>query len=234
MGFLWEGSTGARAVAMLRALPQGTVIETPRFAAALGVDPGALHQLLANAVQLRLLKKIRGRGPCIGWTLGAGNVNATIERRRPPRPPLTPEEAERRRAAAERREERGVAQPAISAFSPPAWPPGFVSQLTPPGPRFADLEGDGAGAAAEVDEPLPLWLRGLGARSAPPIDPDPTLPAPAPPRPLQLPLFDPSEIGEGGRARWRRLDLALPMIHVASNAPSWRQTTFLEALALKS
>lgn len=78
MGFLWEGSTGARAVQILRDLPQGTSIATPDFARQLGVSGAALHQLLANAVNLRLIKKIRNRGHCILWALGAGNDSATI------------------------------------------------------------------------------------------------------------------------------------------------------------
>lgn len=225
MGFLWEGSTGARAVAMLRALPPGTVVFTPEFAAALNVDAGALHQLLANAVQLRYLKKIRGRGPCIGWTLGAGNESATIERRRPARPPLSPEEIERRRAAAERRQLRDAMRPnTTSAFTTPSWPPGFISTLAPP--RTAMLPGaesTGDDDVDDVDEPLPIWLRGLVGTPAPVIE------ILEPPRPLQLPLFDPSEIGPGGRARWRRLDLSIPALLATSNAPTWRQTTFLEA-----
>ena len=228
MGFLWEDSTGARAVKMLRAMDPGTVIETPEFAMALGVDPGALHQLLANAVQLRYLKKIRGRSPCIGWTLGAGNDSATIERRKP-RPEPTPAELERRRAASDRRRRRIDPDAAMAThaaqIAPLSWPPGFVSTFSSPELRYQPPRRviDDAAPALEVDQPVPVWLRGLVGAPAPIAEP------PAPPRPEQLPLFDPSEIGPGGRARWRRLDLSIPVHQAASNVPRWRQTTFLDA-----
>ncbi|MGN6526752.1 MAG: hypothetical protein ACTHL8_10210 [Burkholderiaceae bacterium] len=91
MGFMWEGSTGSRALAILKALPQGAVILTPDFARQLGVEARALHQLLANALKLRLVKKVRQRGVvCVGWKLGPGNISATIERRRAPAPGAPP------------------------------------------------------------------------------------------------------------------------------------------------
>lgn len=94
-GFIWQGSTGARAVEHLRKCAPGTVIESPTFAVILKVDPRALHQLLENALQLRLLRKVRIEGKtCVGWTLGAARIGATIEQRTerraandPPRPP---------------------------------------------------------------------------------------------------------------------------------------------------
>ena len=39
MGFLWEGSTGARALRLLQALPQGQGLRTPDLAQQLGVAP---------------------------------------------------------------------------------------------------------------------------------------------------------------------------------------------------
>lgn len=230
MGFMVEGSTGARAVAMLKAMPQGTIIDTPEFALLLEVKAGALHQLLANAVKLRLIKKVRRRGsPCIGWALGAGNVGTTIEPRREPPTPPTAEEIERRRRAEERRLLRaasGMPAPQYSFGS--TWPPGFVSSLAAPELHYqspaSKLVGDGPDA--DPDAELPVWLRGLvpGAPPAPDI-----LPPAAPPRPQQLPLFDPSEIGEPGRARWRRLDLTLPPAPRNAAMPNWRQVSILEA-----
>jgi hypothetical protein len=131
MGFLWEGSTGSRALQVLRALPQGTEILTPEFAEMLGVKAIALHQLLANAVDLRMIKKVRKKGrPCIGWTLGPGNVSVTIERRKPPQPAPSEQDLARRRAAAERGRNRAAPPPAPSFRV--EWPPGFVSQLAVP------------------------------------------------------------------------------------------------------
>ena len=75
MGFLWEGSTGARAVQLLRTMPPGTVMLTPDLAKALGAKQTLLHQLLANAVSLRLIKKVRVEGSAFsGWKLGAGEL----------------------------------------------------------------------------------------------------------------------------------------------------------------
>lgn len=125
-GFIWQGSKGAQAVEHLRKLEVGTVIESPTFAVILDVDPRALHQLLENAVKLRMLKKVRVPGrTCIGWTLGAGRIGATIERRRdPPAPP--PEGAPQRR-----RTDPANARADAANDSPPyrpAWPPKFESQ----------------------------------------------------------------------------------------------------------
>lgn len=231
MGFMVEGSTGARAVAMLKAMPQGTIIDTPEFAMLLEVKAGALHQLLANAVKLRLIKKVRRRGsPCIGWKLGAGNEGTTIEPRREPPVPPSAEELERRRRAEERRLLR-----AVSDVPPPqysfgsSWPPGFVSALVSPELHYqspsSKLSGDGP--EADPDAELPTWLRGL-VPGAPPA-PDIARPPAPTPRPQQLPLFDPSEIGEPGRARWRRLDLALPAPPRNAAMPNWRQVSILEA-----
>ena len=163
MGFLWAGSTGARAVQMLRGKPPGTIIETPDFALLLDANPVALHQLLANAVQLRLIKKLRTRGrPCIGWTLGAGNVNATIELHRPPRPAPSPEQLERRRAAAEQRQQRLELQATHPPFAfTSSWPPGFVSQLAAParpardGRELDDSEPERRKTTAVADERTP-------------------------------------------------------------------------------
>jgi hypothetical protein len=182
MGFLWEGSTGARAVQILQDLPQGTTIATPDFARQLGVSGAALHQLLANAVKLRLLKKVRTRGsPCIGWALGAGSVGTTIEPRRVPPPTPTPEELERRAIAAaaraKRAAERAAAAPTLP--KPPAWPPGFVSTFDPDSANaraVADMERDFLNTGApDSAAALPSWLAGPGPsrkamrrRSAPP------------------------------------------------------------------
>ena len=234
MGFMVEGSTGARAVAMLKGLPQGTILDTPEFAMALGVKPGALHQLLANAVNLRLIKKVRTRGnPCMGWKLGGGNESSTVEPRRSPAPPPTAEELERRRRAEERRMLRAVSAmpPAPAPSFGTNWPPGFVSTFSSPALRYrspADsIAGDGP--EADPDAELPTWLRGLVQGAAPAVD-VPQPPAPAPPRPQQLPLFDAREIGEPGRLRWRRLDVVLPSAPArAPTAAAWRQVSILEA-----
>ncbi len=235
MGFMVEGSTGARAVAMLKQLPQGTIIDTLEFAMALGVKSGALHQLLANAVKLRLIKKVRRRGqPCIGWALGAGNVGTTIEPRRIPAPAPTAEDLERRRQAELRRLARTSSSPGAQAFNFGAnWPPGFTSTFSSPQLRYQPpsekLAGDGPDANPEAE--LPPWLRGLmpGTSPAPDVV---SQPAPAA-RPQQLSLFDASEIGEPGRARWRRLDLALPRAPREIPAPPWRQVSILEVCRLR-
>jgi hypothetical protein len=110
MGFMWEGSTGERAVQLLKGLPQGTVVDTVDLAARLDVKPGALHQLLANAVKLRMVVKVHIRGHyCVGWRLGPGGDSVTIERRLP-QTPLTEAELARRRAITERRKQRGDAK----------------------------------------------------------------------------------------------------------------------------
>lgn len=232
MGFMVEGSTAARAVAMLKGMPQGTIIETPEFAMALGVKAGALHQLLANAVNLRLIKKVRSRGsPFIGWALGAGNVGATIEPRRIPAPAPTLEELERRRVAELRRQQRAASAPPPPRFAT-SWPPGFISTLSPElryQPPSEKLGTDGPDA--DPDAVVPVWLRGLVHSDTPVAD---VVPAPAPPPgPQQLPLFDVSEIGEPGRTRWRRLDLALPKPPRTIPAPPWRQVSILEVCRLR-
>lgn len=227
MGFLWEDSTGARAVKFLRDKEQGTELETSDFAAALGVKAGALYQLLANAVKLRYIKKVRGPGQSIRWKLGPGGDSVTIERRRT-EATLTAAELERRRAANTLRRQRAEARrtPSPPPMRPPIdWPPGFVSAFDPTEDRYRPPALVAADDVLEMpgDEPLPVWLRGLIAHPAPLESETPA------PRPLQLPLFDPSEIGPGGRARWRRLDLELPQHRNASNAAFWRQLTFLDA-----
>ena len=229
MGFMVEGSTGARAVAMLKGLPQGTIIDTPEFAMALEVKPGALHQLLANAVKLRLIKKVRRRGsPCMGWALGAGNEGTTIEPRRVPPAPPTAAEIERRQRAEERRLLRAASEVPPPTFTfGSSWPPGFISTLTPPDIRYQPLELGSDGPEADPDAELPVWLRGL-VRGEPLTEDIPQALPPTQPRPLQLPLFDPSEIGEPGRARWRRLDLTVPPPPRAAPAPTWRQVSILE------
>jgi hypothetical protein len=140
LGFMVEGSTGARAVAMLKGMPQGTIIDTPEFAMLLAVKPGALHQLLDNAVKLRLIKKIRRRGsPCIGWALGAGNESAIIVPRRI-KVPLSHEEIELQLARAERRRLAAESPPPPLKFhleSP--WPPGFVSNFESPEVRAREF-----------------------------------------------------------------------------------------------
>lgn len=233
MGWLWEGSTGARAVQLLREQPQNTVIFTKDLAARLEVAPGALHQLLANAVSLRLIKKVRDLGPQIGWKLGGGNDSATIERRKPAKPAPTTEELERRARAAQRRAARAAelaAAPPAPTFAPTDWPPRFVSTFDPAGPAYAPprvaVDGDAAPAAAVPDADVPPWLRGLYGLPAPEIE---LRPAAEQPKPVQLPLFDAAEVGEGGRARWRRLDLAIPAIPRPSNEPTWRQIALIEA-----
>ncbi len=231
MGFLWEGSTGARAVKLLRELEQGQGIPTPQFARMLGVRAQALHQLLANAVSLRLIKKVRG-GQCIIWKIGAGNDSATIERRRPAAPALTPEELARREAAAQRRRDREAARAAsepLVRITPPDWPPRFVSTFDAAGPayvppRFTSADDEGA-AAIPAPGDVPAWLRGLYGVAPPEIE---LRPAVAQPRHVQLPLFDPTEVGEGGRMKWRRLDLVLPSL-APSNEPAWRQIALIEA-----
>jgi len=164
MGFLWEGSTGARAVQLFREMPHGTVLDTTALADMLGVRGGALHQLLARAVELRLVKKIRGKRPRSLWALGPGNDSATIERHRAPPPAPTPEEIERRRAAAERRRQRAETEAAKPVYSfAPTWPPGFVS-ASPVEPEPALLSGAPAASAEALPNAaggLPAWLRGL-------------------------------------------------------------------------
>jgi predicted DNA-binding transcriptional regulator AlpA len=135
MGFLWEGSTAARAVQLLRTMPPGTVMLTPELAKALGAKQTLLHQLLANAVGLRLIAKVSLPGtPFSGWKLGAGNDSANIEPRAPKRP-LSPAEAARAAAAAQRQRARdaeraaaesggvGIRGAAVAelAASAPAW-----------------------------------------------------------------------------------------------------------------
>lgn len=235
MGFMVEGSTGARAVAMLKAMPQGTIIETPDFAMALSVKPGALHQLLANAVKLRLIKKVRTRGsPCIGWALGAGNVGTTIEPRRAPAMPPSLEDLARRQLAEQRRQQRAAQQPPAPQFTyDTTWPPGFVSALASPELRYRAPSSmlAGEGPDADPEAVLPVWLRGLVPGAAP--APDIAAPSALPPRPQQLPLFDPSEIGEPGRERWRRLDLSLPKPSRPIPPPQWRQVSILEVCRLR-
>jgi hypothetical protein len=108
MGFLWEGSTGARAVKYLRSREQGTELETNDLAAALDVKAGALYQLLANAVRLRFIRKVPGPGQSIRWKLGAAGDSVTIERR-PSAASLSLREIERRRATNEVRRRRSAA-----------------------------------------------------------------------------------------------------------------------------
>lgn len=234
MGFLWEGSTGARAVQLLREQPPGTVMLTPDLAKALGAKQTLLHQLLANAVGLRLIKKVRVDGSAFsGWKLGAGNDSANIERK-PARPAASPAEAGRRAAAAKRRLERQAEREAAAAPShAPAWPPGFVSAFDPSDgyrpPRVALEDDADAGAVAEA--PVAPWLRGL-LPSAPPCDPvDVAVPpreSPEPPRALQLPLFDLQEIGEPGRAP-RAPVAAAPEPAVPREFTNWRQVLLIEA-----
>jgi len=123
VGFLWEDSTGARAVKFLREHEQGFVIDSVPFATALGVKPGALHQLLDNALKLRFVKKVYGRGRCVGWKLGAAGDSVTIERRKA-RTPLSDAEIARRRAAREarRRETRRESVPEPVVYSGAAEP----------------------------------------------------------------------------------------------------------------
>jgi hypothetical protein len=184
LGFMIEGSTGARALAMLQAMPLGTIIETQEFAMALGVKPAALYQLLTNAVKLRLIKKVHKRGsPFIGWGLGAGNVGVTIEPRRERPPPPTDEEIKRRAIAAAARAARAAERAAASTTpmlpKPPAWPPGFVSTFDPGAVNaraFADTGRDFLNdGAPDSATGLPAWLAGPGPtcmamrrRSAPP------------------------------------------------------------------
>lgn len=126
-GFIWSGSKGAQAVEHLRSCEMGTVIESPTFAAILKVDPRALHQLLENAVKLRMLKKVRVPGrTCVGWTLGAGKIGATIERRRDPVAPPLPGGPQRRRT-----DPANKAANDSPAYAP-EWPPQFKSQWTEP------------------------------------------------------------------------------------------------------
>ncbi|HEX7637962.1 MAG TPA: hypothetical protein VF457_06155 [Burkholderiaceae bacterium] len=129
MGHLWEGSTGARALAILRELPQGTIIRTPDFAPLLGVSARALHQLLANSVRLRLIKKVRRRGwNSVGWALGAGNDSANIERRRPP----TGKPRVRRRPSDPPPAPKPMPEGARRFLLSPPWPPGFVAAAPAP------------------------------------------------------------------------------------------------------
>jgi hypothetical protein len=166
LGFIIEGSTGARALAILEGMPKGALIDTIAFAAKLGVRAAALHQLLSNPVKLRLIKKVRRRGvPMIDWGLGAGNVGVTIEPRPVPRPPPTPEEIERRRLAAERRRLRAASAPPGPALTISSdWPPGFVSTFGSASDARAQAELDRQSVAQVVpDSPelLPTWLTGV-------------------------------------------------------------------------
>lgn len=151
MGFLWEGSTGARAVQLLREQPPGTVMLTPDLAKALSAKQTLLHQLLANAVNLRLLKKVRAPGIAFtGWKLGAGNDGANIERRRA----KTPAEISRQRAASERqRLLRGHARQ--------------VSTLDRSALGCDDLDSD-----ATAPTVMPAWLGG----AAPDVEHEESLP----------------------------------------------------------
>ncbi|MGN6528467.1 MAG: hypothetical protein ACTHL8_18920 [Burkholderiaceae bacterium] len=129
MGFMWEGSTGSRALAILKGLPQGTALTTADLAARLGVKPRALHQLLAHALQLRLIAKVRRRGVVsVSWRIGPGNVSATVERRRAP-------EGKPRRRRPRGEAPPPVVQPEGRRFQlDPPWPPGFVSPPWTPTP----------------------------------------------------------------------------------------------------
>jgi len=141
MGFLWEGSTGARAVQLLRAMPPGTVMLTPDLARALGAKQTLLHQLLANAVSLRLIKKARVEGSAFsGWKLGAGNDSANIEPKSPQRPqrPQSPAQIERAMAAAQRKLDREA------------------KRLRP----VAQEDGISGRAVASLVEAAPAWLSG--------------------------------------------------------------------------
>lgn len=130
MGFLWEGSTGARAVKFLREQGQGTELETSDLAAALDVKAGALYQLLANAVKLRFIRKVPGPGQSIRWKLGAAGDSVTIERRRPTGSLSSAEMAwrratneRRRQHAASVRDARSEVRPQLDAAgAEPAWP----------------------------------------------------------------------------------------------------------------
>jgi hypothetical protein len=130
LGFIVEGSTGFRALQIFKGLPRGAQLETFDLARRLSVKPGALHQLLANAVKLRLIRKRYRKGiPQIAWTLGAGNESATIEYR-PAKPIPSDEDVARRRERAERRRVAAESAPPPPKFqldSP--WPPGFVSKF---------------------------------------------------------------------------------------------------------
>lgn len=141
MGFLWEGSTGARAVKFLRAQDQGFAIDTDALARALNVKAGALYQLLANAVKLRYIKKVHGPGQSIRWKLGAGGGDmVTIERRRPVAS-LTRAEIACRRALNDRRRQRAE-----------------LSRTT-----RSERSVDGAVGEAAALGPLPAWLGGTRA-----------------------------------------------------------------------
>jgi hypothetical protein len=145
MGFLWEGSTGARAVQLLREQPPGTVMLTPDLAQALGAKRTLLHQLLANAVSLRLIKKVRMEGSAFsGWKLGAGNDSANIEPKSPQRPrrSQSPAQIERAKTAAQRRQDREA------------------KRLRP----MAQEDGISGRAVASLVEAAPAWLRGSVGR----------------------------------------------------------------------
>jgi hypothetical protein len=138
MGFLWEGSTGARAVQLLRARPQGTVMLTRELAEALGAKQSLLHQLLANAVNLRLLKKVRVAGSQFtGWKLGPGNDSANIEPKSLQRP-QSPSQMARAQAAAQRQRDRDA------------------KRVRP----VAHEVGISVSAVASLAEAAPAWLRG--------------------------------------------------------------------------
>ncbi len=140
MGFIVEGSTGYRALQVFRGLPQGTVLYTLDLASRLSVKPGALHQLLVNAVKLRMIRKLHRRGIAqIGWTLGPGNESATIERRSP-KATASEEEVELRRAHVERRRIAAESTPPPPKFQlDTPWPPGFVSKFESPEARAREF-----------------------------------------------------------------------------------------------
>lgn len=155
MGFLWQGSTGARAVEILRGLPIGTGIATPEFAEMLGVRAQALHQLLANAVGLRLIKKVRG-GHCIIWKIGAGNDSANIEVRRAPkavlRVPLDVNNVEQQARRLECRMRRAAKLAAAEAAT------GQPSKSSRLGPRLAaDQESASSAPHAALDGGKSCW-----------------------------------------------------------------------------
>ncbi len=174
MGFMWEGSTGARAVKLLREQPQGTVILTPKFAEMLGVKAIALHQLLANAVDLRMIKKGPARRgvPASAGRSGSGNISVTIESAasRSSRRPAS----RISRAAAPRPSERRnrPAPPPPPSFRVD-WPPGFVSQLGAPARTFDDELELAIGepvqlALFEFDDLFLAWRRSARRRRARP------------------------------------------------------------------
>lgn len=163
-----EGSTGARAVAMLKGMPQGTVLGSAAFALLLQVRQAALYQLLANAVKLGLIKKVHTRGSSVvGWRLGPGNDSATLLPRRVPLPAPTPEEIDRRARAAQRRAERAAASPPAPVFNF-EWPPGFVPSLgcvsSADAQKRIDQDFD-AQVPLGVVTRVPAWLTGTAPSS---------------------------------------------------------------------